>query len=205
MKKIIPFFFLNIFVTITAFPITVSTPDSLALVDIYNQNNGASWTNKANWLTGPVGTWHGIDTQGGNRVKIINLTNNGLTGAFSSSIGNFSELIELGLSYNTITNLPSAICTIPTLQLLYGSNNELLALPDLIGSLTNLEQITAEDNPITSIPVSIANLTKLFYLNLGENDISIIPSQIGFLTELTTLDLSSNNISIIPTEIGSLT
>ncbi len=27
--------------------------DSLALVEIYNATNGASWTNSANWLTGP--------------------------------------------------------------------------------------------------------------------------------------------------------
>ena len=35
--------------------------DSLALVALYNSTDGPNWTNDANWLTGSVTTWYGIE------------------------------------------------------------------------------------------------------------------------------------------------
>lgn len=46
------------------YQLSVPATECLALVDLYNSTNGASWTNKTNWLSmsAPnVGTWHGID------------------------------------------------------------------------------------------------------------------------------------------------
>ena len=34
--------------------------DSLALVELYNSTGGPNWTNKTNWLNGPVSTWNDL-------------------------------------------------------------------------------------------------------------------------------------------------
>ena len=56
----------------------VLSSDSLALVDFYNATSGNSWVNKANWLSGTVGSWQGI-TIDSNRVTNINLSGNNLS------------------------------------------------------------------------------------------------------------------------------
>ncbi|MBX2922196.1 MAG: hypothetical protein KF746_08395 [Chitinophagaceae bacterium] len=41
-------------------PAQVNVQDSLALVDLYNSTDGPDWVQNANWLAGPVSTWHGV-------------------------------------------------------------------------------------------------------------------------------------------------
>lgn len=92
--------------------------DSLALVDLYNSTGGTSWTNKANWLTGPVSSWYGV-TMTGDRVTALNLSSNQLTGAIPTTLVNLSSLATLNISDNQLTDLPDlrAFSLITTLNI----------------------------------------------------------------------------------------
>src|SRR4051812_14572330 len=82
--------------TITANAQAVNKKDSLALVDLYNSTDGPNWSDKSNWLTGPVSTWYGI-TVTGTRVTRINLHSNSLNGNIPASISSLANLNFLDL------------------------------------------------------------------------------------------------------------
>jgi hypothetical protein len=76
----------------------MSAADCNALIALYNNNNGASWTNKTNWLfNGDTSwntacDWYGVSCAGG-RVTRINLSNNNVVGTLThSSWTNLSSL-----------------------------------------------------------------------------------------------------------------
>lgn len=91
--------------------------DSLALVAIYNGTNGAGWTNKTNWLTGPVATWFGV-TQTGASITTINLPANKVIGDVPFEIVDLNALQTINLSDNEISSLPpvSQIAAIASLD-----------------------------------------------------------------------------------------
>ncbi|MEZ4947522.1 MAG: T9SS type A sorting domain-containing protein [Cyclobacteriaceae bacterium] len=79
--------------------------DSLALVALYNGTNGTGWTNKTNWLTGPVATWFGV-TQTGASITSINLPANQVSGDVPFEIIDLNALQNINLSDNEISSLP---------------------------------------------------------------------------------------------------
>lgn len=123
---------------------TVLTSDSLALVAIYNTNNGPNWTVKTNWLTGPVDTWHGVTVAAG-RVSEINLSNNGLSRGLPNDLGNLSELTDLDLSSNNLFSVvPKSMYNLTKLKNLNLSGNQLTDLPVL--STSQMIQLNVSDN-----------------------------------------------------------
>ena len=83
----------------------VDVQDSLALVSIFNETNGNSWTNNANWLMGPpVPSWFGISTFG-TRVTQIVLPNNSLTDSLPFEINTLTELTFADFNFNNISEL----------------------------------------------------------------------------------------------------
>lgn len=101
----------------------VLTQDSLALVDLYNNTDGANWTINNNWLSGNVSNWYGITTNG-NRVSKINLASNNLTGQVPPSIGSLDSLRHLDVSFNNLTALP-ALTSLTILDTALVFNNKL--------------------------------------------------------------------------------
>jgi hypothetical protein len=99
------------------------TSDSLALVSLYNSTNGASWTNKTNWLTGNVSTWFGITTANDN-VTAIELSNNNLQGIPHDSLANLRKVATINLSGNKLTALPD-LTGLDSLTALNVSGNKL--------------------------------------------------------------------------------
>jgi len=80
-----------------SFTQAVNVNDSLALVDLYNSTNGASWSDHMNWLTtAPVSTWHGIQVSSG-RVTQINLLVSNLTVSVPSSLGKFIPIANFAV------------------------------------------------------------------------------------------------------------
>ncbi|MBN1924269.1 MAG: T9SS type A sorting domain-containing protein [Prolixibacteraceae bacterium] len=159
--------------------------DSLALVHLYNETIGRSWTNNTNWLTGPLSTWHGITLNGNNRVSKVQLPLNNLDGPIPDEIGNLTKLEQLKLSNNSLTD----------------------SIPSEIGRLDSLEILWLNGNQLSdTIPVEIGNLVKLTDLNMGFNQLAgNIPVEIGALINLTNLDLSNNQLDgNIPVEIAGL-
>ena len=187
----------------------VNATDSLALVALYNSTNGPGWTNKTNWLTGPVSTWFGV-TVGNGRVNNISLQNNNLNGILPSALGSLSALHDLQLSQNQLSgSIPVEIGNLTKLVQLFLFSNHLSGqIPAEIGNLSALQTLFLYENQLSGkIPPEIGNLTKLTQLILGSNQLSgSIPSEIGNLTALQILWLYYNQLSgTIPQEIGNLT
>ncbi len=83
-----------------------------ALSDFYYLVKGAEWTNVTNWLDEYESycDWHGVTCDDDTKnVKELVLSNNGLSGRLSESIGNLSSINKLDLSDNDIKVIP--ICS----------------------------------------------------------------------------------------------
>lgn len=173
--------------------------DSLALVALYDHTNGEEWT--TTWdLSQSIDSWYGIQLTSEGCVGCIDLDGNpdctslglnpgnNLIGSLPSEIGNLTNLIELHLSYNLLTDsLPPSIGNLENLEVLSINNNLLSgAIPDEIGNLSKLKNLSLLGNSITgTIPAELTLLSNLTDLILSGNDISgMIPDNIGNLTEL---------------------
>ncbi len=166
-------------------PEPVLPADSLVLVTLYHQTDGAQWTRNTNWLAGPVETWEGITVTNG-RVTRVYLRDNNLKGA-----------------------LPESLTSLTSLERLYIQDN-----PELIGpfppgleNLQELYRLRLSGNGFTGpIPPTIGELVKLRQINLGNNRFDgPIPAELARLKLVTSLDLSNNRLSgAIPPELGDM-
>ncbi|MFY0608666.1 MAG: cadherin domain-containing protein, partial [Cyclobacteriaceae bacterium] len=87
-----------------------TTADMSALLTIYNETDGASWTRQNNWSLGtPLRDWDDVTMpEGSTRVTAVNLSNNNLTGSFPSiPSGALTSMTTLNLSGNDLTSLPT--------------------------------------------------------------------------------------------------
>ena len=76
-----------------------------ALSDFYDSAKGGEWTDRTNWKDEYASfcDWKGVTCDDGkNHVTKLNLTNNGLSGRLSESIGDLTFIKELDLSDNDI-------------------------------------------------------------------------------------------------------
>ena len=75
-----------------------------ALSDFYDSANGTRWTNGTLWLDEYTSycDWTGVTCEQGRHVTKLNLTNNGLSGRLSDSIGDLTFIEVLDLSNNEI-------------------------------------------------------------------------------------------------------
>ncbi|MFK7844960.1 MAG: leucine-rich repeat domain-containing protein, partial [Rhodothermales bacterium] len=169
--------------------------DSLALVAFYKETNGGNWSNKNNWLTGPVTSWFGVTVTNG-RVTRLELPLNNV--AFT------------GQSYDERI-LPAEIGQLTELEVLNLERNDRLArIPPEIGELVNLKELNLAGCHTSGNYVDIVKLVKLEKLNLSLNTFGgELPAEIGNLIHLKELDLSgqsnSNFRGAIPAEITNLT
>ncbi|XP_030534649.2 probable LRR receptor-like serine/threonine-protein kinase At3g47570 [Rhodamnia argentea] len=180
----------------------------------------SSWNN-----TVSLCRWYGVtcSRQHHNRVTVLDLNSQKLTGSISPHIGNLSFLRKLWLINNSFHHeIPSQIGRLHRLRYLSLSKNSLtgeipkntsgclnlLALgmhhnqlngevPPEIGSLVKLQALHLGANHLTgSVPSSIGNLSSLEDLTLQENYLGgSLPQSLGLLTKLTSLGLGENRLS----------
>jgi internalin A len=116
-----------------------------------------------------------------------------------------NKSIELDLSCENITTLPSEIGQLINLEKLNLRYNQLTSLPREIGKLTNLNFLYLYGNKLVSLPSEIGQLVNLKILNVNGNKLISLPKEIGQLINLITLNIHSNNLRSLPVEIGQLT
>ncbi|MCL7754042.1 T9SS type A sorting domain-containing protein, partial [Polaribacter sp. Z022] len=173
---------------------TNSIPDieREALIAFYNNTKGANWKNDlttsyngVTWVNDilkkrNVGAWYGVTTaiiNGQKHVTKIELNSNQLAGKIPSEIKNLTQLKELEVNSNGISEISKDI-----------------------GELNNLEQLTMSSQIINSeyvlkeIPTELNNITSLKRLVINGN---IIEGNLDFsnLVNLESLNVSYNQIT----------
>jgi Leucine-rich repeat (LRR) protein len=110
----------------------------------------------------------------GNKVsvpesKTLNLSNRGLTN-IPSYVFNQRGLEELNVSNNSLTGaIQSQIGQLVNLKVLNASNNSMTGVPAEVGKLQKLEILDLSNNQITGLPNELGNLKNLKTLNLSGN------------------------------------
>lgn len=201
--------------TLTRNPITlevgtvsceISATERQALIDIYNNTNGANWANtlvnNKSWdINDPnskVCDWYGVKVTNG-KVSSLRLMNNNLAGNIPSSLFKLSGLEEIQLSSNQLVGvIPLELLKLSKLQTLNLENNNLEGgILENIGQLSNLEHLLLSNNNLTgSIPETLGQIIKLQDLQLATNQLTgTIPEGLGGLSNLRSVILSNNQLS----------
>jgi len=111
---------------------------------------------------------------------------------------------KLDLSYLRIDELPNSICELTNLRELNIQGNELTELPENIGRLQKLKFVNLSRNNLEILPKSFENLTNLIRLDVSYNRLSVLPQKIGNLLQLIYLDLGFNKLQVLPDSFGGL-
>ena len=123
--------------------------DSLILLNLYRETEGANWTNSWN-LEQPMTEWFGVTVDEVSKcVTGLNLSNNNLNGIIPNSIGQMVNLTQLNLSSNYINGpIPIEIANLPNLESFDGRLNnfsfeDILPLKDFpfINNLDEMNEI----------------------------------------------------------------
>ncbi len=210
----------------------VAEQDSLALLAIYQQMDGANWQKKQNWLQTPVSGWEGVSVENGRVIGLdfssaglkgnlpqafyqlsalqsLRIENNQLSGVIDGRINALQQLqhitlSEAGLSVQFLTNLPDLVLL---KRLVLKDVKISQSLPVGIDKLKELEVLDIQDTELGGpLPANLGNLPNLRQLVLRHNLLSgPIPAQLGSAAELQTLDLSENRLNgNLPATLGSL-
>ncbi len=202
-------FVLSLFIPLLLFNVNTAndrTSDSLALVALYDNTNGPSWTFQ--WdFSQSINTWQGVVVSS-NRVTSLNLQQKNLDGVIPPEIGDLDQLTYLDLRKNLLASVPPEIGNLVNLtKLVFFASGLSGGIPPEIGNLINLQELHINANQLSgSIPIEIGNCSSLRQLHLDRNSLSgAIPSNIGNLSLLTNLHLFGNNLTgSIPASIGNL-
>ncbi|NJO16967.1 MAG: hypothetical protein HC877_14875 [Thioploca sp.] len=194
-----------------------------ALVTLYQQTGGESWTNKSGWLTEmSASKWYGITVTNGH-VTEVRLSKNQLVGKLPTEICQLSQLQQLNLGeYRSgnrlIGEIPICLGELSELQLLTLASNEFSGeIPPQLGQLSQLITLDLRDNPLEgSLPETLCELTRLENLYLGVEIDRLgyagrgklggsIPNCFGNLLNLKKLDLYFSQFAgEIPTSLCQL-
>jgi len=110
-----------------------------------------------------------VNTKSGNT---LDLSGAGLE-KLPNEIWSRADLISLDVSDNNLSGaLPSQIGQLKKLKSLDASNNQMTGVPAEIGRLTDLESIDFANNKLTGLPNELGNLSNLKIINLTGNDYS---------------------------------
>ncbi|XP_018421163.1 PREDICTED: p53-induced death domain-containing protein 1 [Nanorana parkeri] len=129
---------------------------------------------------------------------------NGLLSSLPPDLSQLSHIEYLDLSFNSFTELPPCVTTLPCLSTLHLGYNQLRTLPDDICKLKSLTSLIVMFNQLTEIPASIGQLIIMKTLNLSNNMLVSLPEEIGDLEQCVILDLSENNIKSLPETLCNL-
>ena len=107
-----------------------------------------------------------------NKYKIKNSKEN--AASFHSGM-----LISLNLEHDNIKKLPISIGSFSNLKVLDISFNSLEYLPESISNLESLQEFYLHGNKIKELPKAIGSLNKLKILKLSENKLTNLPNTIS--------------------------
>lgn len=116
----------------------------------------------------------------------------------------YSKCTNLSINGNRLTDFPSVISEVKTIEKLNLSENKISFIDDdAFNGLEDLIELDLSFNELKYLPTSIGKLKKLKKLNLSGNKISHLPKEFENLTSLEFLDFNGNPIERVPVEISS--
>lgn len=162
-----------------------------ALLDLYDNTDGANWTKKANWngAAGTECTWQGVacsGASGSEHVTALTLNAANLNGSLPASLSNLRELTSLNLFQNGL--LTGSIAPIGALTQLVTVSLGQSGLSGPIPPLTDLAQLEdfeVRGAKLTGSTPDLGGLTKLKSFNVSGNQLD---GQIGPLAGATALE-----------------
>lgn len=135
-----------------------------------------------------------------------------------------TQLTQLTLASNRLTELPDSICQLAKLSALNLLRNRLEVLPERLGDLVNLRSLDIATNRLQTLPLTFGNLTRVEKINADCNLLRRIPETLSRMTchtlsfnrnklvalprclanmvNLTALSANDNSISFLPNNFG---
>ncbi|PVH33689.1 hypothetical protein PAHAL_8G045700 [Panicum hallii] len=153
-------------------------------------------------------SWEGVrcSVKNPSRVSSLNLTNRGLVGKISPSLGNLTFLRILVLSTNSFSGeIPMSLGLLHRLQILSLQNNTLQGRIPALANCSKLTELLLGNNKLTGqIPVDLPQ--RLENLDLTSNNLTgTIPVSVANITMLQMFSCAMNNIEgNIPNEFANL-
>nr|XP_018683507.1 PREDICTED: receptor-like protein kinase HAIKU2 [Musa acuminata subsp. malaccensis] len=145
------------------------------------------------------------------KLQVLNLSDNAITGAFPwSSLAGLTDLEVLSVGDNPFdpSPFPKVILGLTKLNRLFLSDSNIHGeIPPSIGNLTELVDVEISDNFLTGgIPPEIAKLSGLWLLEMYNNSFTgTIPAGFGNLSRLAYFDASENQLEGDLSELRRLT
>ena len=185
----------------------IPTTERDALIALYTNTNGASWTTHTGWngAAGTECTWFGITCNATlSHVTEISLASNQLTGTIPSLTG-LTNLAGFSAYNNQLTGtIPSLTSLTNLFNFDVGSNQLTGTIPSLTG-LTNLGYFDVGSNQLTGTVPSLTGLTNLIGFSTDNNQLTgTIPDLTG-LAVLGYLKVGANHLSgVLPAATNGL-
>ncbi|KAK4515123.1 uncharacterized protein ATC70_002733 [Mucor velutinosus] len=109
-----------------------------------------------------------------------------------STNNQYTTLVELDISRNKLTRLPSQIGQLEHLRILNATSNQLTEIPKELFALKDLQVLTLSQNQITVIPEDMPRLLPhLVTFRIAANAITSLPSRLDFWIQMRHLQLGS--------------
>ena len=158
------------------------------------------WLNIAdNSISGPISSFMCQKMNRENQLRVLDVSNNLLTGALPHCWKYWQSLTHLNFGSNDISGrIPYSMGSLVALQSLHLQNNRISGdIPSSLKKCSNLSLIDIGENPLSgAIPPWIGEMTSLTILRLRSNGFKgHIPLQICQLSSLIVLDLANNSLS----------
>jgi hypothetical protein len=127
----------------------------------------------------------------------------GLT-QFPAEIFDLADTLEiLDLSGNALSDLPSDLCRLKKLRIIFCSSNQFTHLPEALGECQNLSMIGFKANKISLIPESAIPSKTLRWFILTDNALQTVPNTLGDCIKLQKLMLAGNRLSSLPESMAN--
>lgn len=189
---------------------SVQAQDSLALVDLYKNNGGATWVGYDAWLSGPISTWEGVTIDSASqRVTHVAFKGMDLTGTLTSSLEDISQMggkIEMHDDIGMTGELPAAIWRWTNVERFQLKRTGITSINTAgLENMVNLTEFNTEANPIGgTIPGVIFTLPAMEKVYLHNCEYDAIPAEMVTKTGMTRLYLNGNNLTSLP-DMASMT
>lgn len=181
--------------------------DSLALVDLYNDCGGDSWTGFDTWLNGPISTWEKVTVDSATqRVTNVEFKDMTIVGTLPASLGNIDQMSgKIEFRDDDLSGeMPSFFwkwVNVERFQMKFAGYTSINT--DGIENMVNLTEFNTEGTPIAGMaPGEIFTLPAMVKIYLHDNELDALPPELMQSSGLDRFYVNGNNLSEIPDLTG---